>query len=186
MVHIQPIESADTKLLAFVYEVLVQSFPKEEYRDFEDFKHIASIQNEFVANIVRVNEQPIGILNFWQFTSFIFIEHFAILPENRDKGMGRLVLKSFLEKTQLPIILEVELPESEIQKRRVAFYKQLGFRLWTSKYVQPPYHQGSEVIPMQLMCFGNLEETEHFKHIRALLYRVVYNVPNSNWTQFPH
>lgn len=186
MIEIQAINRSDEEQQAFVQQVLKQCFPFEEYRDFEEFKDVIRHKKEFICNIVMKDEDPIGIFNYWNLPHFIFIEHFAILPENRDKGTGRQVMQGFLKETQLPIILEVELPETEIQKRRIAFYERLGFRLWTSEYVQPPYRSDFEGIPMQLMCYGNLEETEHFKHIRSLLYRVVYNVPNSNWTQFPH
>ena len=186
MIQIQAINRSNNEQQVFVQQVLKQCFPFEEYPDFEKLNNLIRYKKEFICNIVMKDEDPIGIFNYWDLPRFIFIEHFAILPENRDKSLGLQTMNLFLEQAQLPIILEVEPPETEIQKRRIAFYERLGFHLWTSEYVQPPYRSDFEGIPMQLMCFGQLDETEHFKHILSLLYRVVYNVPNSNWTQFPH
>lgn len=176
MIEIQAINRSDEEQQAFVQQVLKQCFPFEEYRDFEKLKDLIHYKKEFICNIVMDNEDPIGIFNYWDLPHFIFIEHFAILPENRDKGTGRQVMQGFLKETQLPIILEVELPETEIQKRRIAFYERLGFRLWTSEYVQPPYRSDFEGIPMQLMCYGKHSEIKKYKHVRTQIYKSVYRV----------
>lgn len=176
MIEIQAINRSDDEQQAFVQQVLKQCFPFEEYRDFEEFKDVIRHKKEFICNIVMKDEDPIGIFNYWNLPHFIFIEHFAILPENRDKSLGLQTMNLFLEQAQLPIILEVEPPETEIQKRRIAFYERLGFHLWTSEYVQPPYRSDFEGIPMQLMCYGKLSEIKKYKHVRTQIYKSVYRV----------
>jgi hypothetical protein len=74
-----------------------------------------------------------------------------------------------------PIVLEVELPETDIARRRIAFYERNGFRLWTSRnYQQPPYRQGDAPIAMRLMAWGNLPESR-FEEVVRRIYREVYH-----------
>lgn len=176
MIEIQAINRSDDEQQAFVQQVLKLCFPFEEYPDFEKLNNLIRYKKEFICNIVMKDEDPIGIFNYWNLPHFIFIEHFAILPENRDKSLGLQTMNLFLEQAQLPIILEVEPPETEIQKRRIAFYERLGFHLWTSEYVQPPYRSGFGCIPMRLMCYGKLNEIKKYKHVRTQIFKSVYEV----------
>lgn len=176
MIEIEQIKTADSKKYLFVEELLTSAFPQEEHRDL-------SIQREFTDNnplfynsIILDNGSPIGLLSYWRFEQFIYIEHFAIHPSKRNGGMGQKVLSIFKEKIHLPIVLEVELPEDEISKRRILFYEREGFSLWKHEYQQPPYRNGDSFLPMYIMVHGKLNITTDFENIKSRIYKEVYLV----------
>ena len=75
-----------------------------------------------------------------------------------------------------PIVLEVELPETEMSKRRINFYKRIGYKLIQEEYYQPPYRKQDNKLPMFLMVYDQNQEITDFTPIKKKLYKYVYNV----------
>jgi Acetyltransferase (GNAT) family. len=97
----------------------------------------------------------VGLINYWCLDKVYYIEHFAVSPLLRNRGYGEKILS--LVKTMLsdkPIILEVEMPVGEMERRRVAFYERNGFVKHDIKYVQPPYRKNGNSINMNIMFYG--------------------------------
>lgn len=174
MVSIQKIKPNVTAYYLYCENLLVASFPESERRDLAHHRQISMHNKAFSAHIIINDNQPAGLLNSWDFDDFIFIEHFAIDPTIRNKGIGQQTLKLFIENMNLPIVLEVELPENEISMRRIEFYKREGFQLWKHEYKQPPYRKGHDFLPMSLMSFGKLSEKNDFEKVKNTLYNQVY------------
>ena len=119
-------------------------------------------------------KKPIGFFALWQFSEFLFVEHFAVAPPLRGKGMGSKMLSALKEKAKTPIVLEVELPETEIARRRIGFYERSGFHLNGFSYEQPSLGKGRSPVLLQLMSYPVPLSEEEFFQVKETLYREVY------------
>jgi ribosomal protein S18 acetylase RimI-like enzyme len=176
MINIRQINTSDTLLNLFTEELLISSFPFEERRDKLMQRDYSDHNNRFSNNIILSNEIPVGLLTYWDFDNFIFIEHFAVDPKKRSRGIGKTVLTLLKEMLQRPILLEVEIPKDENSLRRIVFYQRLGFSVCETNYLQPPYHPDGEYIPMYLMGHGFANFLKESEQIATVLYRNVYSI----------
>ena len=131
--------------------------------------------SNFSPNFIFDGETLVGYVCFWEFEKFLFIEHFAVLKEMRGTGCGSKFLKEFSETSTKPIVLEVELPETEIAEKRIKFYERLGYVVNHYPYIQPAYQPESNPVDMHIMSYGSsLSETD-FKDFTKQIKTVVYN-----------
>ena len=92
------------------FKLMSESFPSVERRSYEDQKKLLS---EDLYNIIVDKDENENITAFianWEFNDFNFIEHFAVDSKMRGNGIGTSMLKTYLNKCNKPIFLEVELP----------------------------------------------------------------------------
>lgn len=176
MITIQRIRTTHVEYYDFVEQLLTSAFPKEEHRELDLQREHTDNNASFYNNIIFHNDIPVGFIAYWDFNDFYYIEHFAITPGQRDKGYGHKVLTYIDEKLRRPIVLEVEVPVTELSIRRVSFYERLGYKLWEKQYQQPPYRKGGNYIPMYIMARGNLNCEKDFGRIKQRLYKDVYGV----------
>lgn len=160
------------------YTLLEKDFCFEERRTYEDA--LKTLQNKYYkANFIysKKLKQNIGYFCYWDFGSFIFGEHFAINEEFRNQGYGTAFLNQFLNKNK-PLIIEVERPTSVFKKRRINFYKKLGFVVFDKSYIQPSYHNDNKTVPMYIIIYNsNITKEEYSKYIN-LIKKNVYNINN--------
>jgi len=156
--------------------LLINSFPEDEYRDLQELRDYTDNSPIFFWNIIYADKKPVGLVSYWNLDSFYYIEHFAIDPAQRNGGFGKKLLEKLSNKLDGSIVLEVETPTEEMAERRIAFYKRQGFALWEKEYMQPPYKKGENGLPMFLMVKGNLDMEKDFDRIKQSIYRHVYNV----------
>ncbi|MFR9166980.1 MAG: GNAT family N-acetyltransferase [Dysgonomonas sp.] len=155
----------------FIKQVYAESFPIEEQRPIERFINLIETEDNFYTFLLEENSVKIGFLTFWQFDDFIFAEHFAIDSGARNGGYGKKTIESFFGKTSLPIVLEVELPTTDIAKRRIQFYERQGFKGWHNMpYQQPPYTSQYKPIPMMLMTYRDIDLERNFKTIEKAIH----------------
>ena len=173
MLTFKPLTTTDAVLYQYMEELLTKSFPKEEYRDLNELSTYTDKNPMFKNNIILDGNSPIGLLTYWNLDNFIYVEHFAIDPKMRSGGYGRKALEELCKLSELPIILEVEIPETEDAKRRIGFYERFGYKLWTNEYKQPPYREEDDFLPMHLMAFGDVDDN-NFNAIKTAIYKNVY------------
>lgn len=176
MITIEQIRTTDIDKYLFIEELLVSAFPQEEHRELSMQREFTDTNKLFHNNILLVEGSPIGLLSYWDFDHFIYVEHFAIHPDHRNGGIGQQALQSLQQKVQRPIVLEVELPTDEMSKRRIEFYQRQGFTLCQKSYQQPPYRKGDGLLPMYLMIQGSLDMEDVFNEVKAMIYKEVYQV----------
>ncbi|MDL2265293.1 GNAT family N-acetyltransferase [Parabacteroides sp. OttesenSCG-928-G07] len=153
------------------------SFPEVERRDFQLVKELIDYSPLFKAYAFIKEHDYIGFLTAWYFDEFRYIEHFAIDSTIRNGGIGGKALAAFITQDDLPIILEVELPEDEMSRRRIGFYERFGFKLNSDVYYQPPYRKGEEKLEMRLMSLGDIDQgKDAFEKMKGLIYTHVYGV----------
>ncbi len=167
-------ESEELKSIEVLYN---DSFPAVERRKFENVEVLlgrADVPFNMIAAIE--DNELLGFLSYWEFDGFRYVEHFAVNEKHRGKGIGSSIMEYFInECDKIPIILEVEIPESGVgARRRVDFYMRHGFIIWRLvKYIQPPYDDGSETVEMSLMTLG-VNSNVKVAQMGEILKREVY------------
>lgn len=139
---------------SIAWKLYETAFPKEERRTLEEQTKIMKHPN-YHFEVIFEEGQFIGFLFWWDFEMFRYIDHFATSEAMRNKGFGASILNEFIFRNSKPILLEVELPNTEINKRRIAFYERLGFKLNSHFYEVPSGSNSDETIPLLLMTYPN-------------------------------
>lgn len=178
MLRLQRITTADKELYDFMEQLLVASFPPEEYRALDQLRLYTDTRPAFHNNVIFDGDTRVGFFTYWDFGTFCYGEHFAIDPARRNGGYGHRTLETLAAHVHpQPIVLEVEMPEEEMAQRRINFYRRNGFTLWNDKpYRQPPYKPGDDYLPMLLMAYGDIDPDQAFETVRNRIYREVYGV----------
>ena len=158
-----------------VFRILEISFPKSERRDYEGQK---SLFCNPVYNAYGAYDGSDGtlsaVITVWDFGFTVFVEHFAVDPLKRGKGMGSKIIAEISEHFGKPLCLEVEIPSTDTAVRRVGFYKRNGFYLNEYPYVQPPLSKGCDAVPMYIMTSKSSVDEKQFNLIKETLYKNVY------------
>ncbi len=129
----------------------------------------------FCFTVFSDSGSVVGFLSSWELEGFTFIEHFAVRADRRGRGIGKEMLAHFLEGRE-NIVLEVEPPGGDIQNRRIAFYKRLGFVLNPYDYIQPPYGESKKPVHLLLMSRPGALDRDGFAKARAELHLGVYGL----------
>lgn len=176
MIEIKRITTEDKQYYDYVEQLLVASFPVEEYRELAELRNYTDTLTHFYCNIILDDTTPVGLVTYWELRNFYYIEHLAINPNQRNGGYGHELLHYLAHFLKRPIVLEVEHPTEEMAQRRIHFYQRQGYVLWDKEYFQPPYRVGYSKLPMRLMVQGDLSPEKDFEMVNAQLHRVVYGI----------
>ena len=155
-----------------------ESFPPDERRELKDEEHLANFikmkGGKFNAFAPKDGDLFLAFLSYWTFEGYTYIEHFAVVPEHRGKRIGALMLNHLFKEVSPNVLIEVEKPEGEEQKRRIKFYERNGFRVREEfDYTQPAYSSDKSPVEMLLMTHGDVD-LHNRDSIREML-REVYN-----------
>lgn len=155
-----------------------ESFPPDERRELKDEEHLANFikmkGGKFNAFAAKDGDLFLAFLSYWTFEGYTYIEHFAVVPEHRGKRIGALMLNHLFKEVSPNVLIEVEKPEGEEQKRRIKFYERNGFRVREEfDYTQPAYSSDKSPVEMLLMTHGDVD-LHNRGSIREML-REVYN-----------
>lgn len=152
MVTLQRIRSIHSPAIAAMQPLYESAFPAHERRPWDKWLEVA-LDPDFRLYVITLDGRQAGFLTVWRFPAFSYVEHFAIDPELRGKGLGGEAIQLVVEHTGLPVILEVEPAETSADAaRRIDFYRRHGFHSHDDfGYVQPPYTPGMPGLPMKLM-----------------------------------
>lgn len=159
-----------------VFALMQTAFPKDEYRPYEEQKALLH-DPRYQIHILSPHDEDtiVGFLSMWDLEEFVFFEHFAVSPKYRNQGIGANMLRSVIEQISKPMCLEVELPNTPLAARRIAFYERNGFCLNTYPYRQPAFAKDREEVPLFLMTTQPLSKSE-FEKMQAVILRNVYKV----------
>ncbi len=156
-------------------ELYVSAFPEIERRSPEAWAKCFDTAELFTAYGIYDTETFCGFVCVWTFPGFTYVEHFAILPEHRGKGLGEQTVREIVRRSAPhPIVLEVEIPDTPLTRRRVGFYERSGLSLSTLPYMQPPYRSGDEDFPLSLMTSSADYLAANSNHVITTIHRYVY------------
>ena len=162
--------SGMNKDFELIYE---ETFPPDERREWSQIIDLLNNPDFSFTGIYR-QEQIIGFIIVWNLHEFSFIEHFAILESERGQGIGKHAIEKILSLISTLVILEVEIPESEIARKRIRFYEKLNFSICESEYFQPPYSIHKNKVKMLLMSYPKRIMDASFAHLKTKIYSSVY------------
>lgn len=158
-----------------IFKLLCECFPEDEYRPKSGQKALFN-KKEYAVYLGFADGCFAGFLAVWTFDRFSFIEHFAVAENLRGKGIGAKMLAALFEIIDGQIYLEVEPPEDETKRRRIAFYERNGFRLTPYSYNQPPFSLDRAEVPLLVMSRFNLFSDDEFEIDKAELFKEVYGI----------
>lgn len=158
------------------YQILSNNFPTKEIKEYNYMK------DTFHAGLYQVltlkdNDQIVGIMSFYQHDDFRFIDYFAIDGSLKGRGMGSKMLQYFINLDDKMVILEVEHPEDEQSKRRIAFYQRNGLYLNDQfEYFVPPVRNLKHRLYFHLMSskrkINNIEFEKYYPQILKMVYGI--------------
>lgn len=175
MIEFRKIGSSSEALFLPLYELYRKAFPASERRSLGDLECVLNHEKRFEANALMKENEFVGFFTYWAFDRFSYVEHFAVDPKMRGQNIGSEVMKAFLTKNKLPVVLEVEMPEDAQSIRRIGFYERLGFKVISHSYAQPYYDGSGKILPMLIMSNDYHFADKHFNLIKNTLYQNVYN-----------
>ncbi|WP_291869223.1 GNAT family N-acetyltransferase [Maribacter sp.] len=155
------------------WKLYEDAFPLEERRSFNAQTHVMKKSN-YHFNILMDENKFIGFLLWWDFETLKYIDHFATSTEQRNKGFGKLILEKFMESSDKTILLEVELPNSTINERRIKFYQRTGFKLNQHYYEIPPLIEDKKPLQLLLMSYPELLTIKDVKEFTDKCHPLIF------------
>lgn len=134
------------------------SFPMFEQRT-EEQQERAFASPDY--HLVAYEEQGIfiGFISYWEFDTYLYIEHFAVNRGLRGRGYGREILLDFIAADKL-VLLEIDPIVDDISAARLRFYKKCGFYENPYPHAHPPYREGYKAHSLVVLT-SKREITEH-------------------------
>lgn len=154
-------------------EIYAISFPIFEQRNAKQQAE-AFRDNRYHLLAWIEDEKLLSFISYWNFEDYIYIEHLAVNPEFRGQNIGSRMLDTFAEGVKKTIILEIDPPIDEISKKRLAFYKNLGYKQNKYKHAHPAYNKDYE--PHNLLVLSlqkDLNEKEYQQFYNDLVHIVM-------------
>lgn len=119
------------------------SFPFHEQR--EEFSQNEILHNDaYHFDLIYDADIFVGLVLYWEVIDYLYIEHFCILPEMRNKQYGQMALSLLKKQQQKTLILEIDPPIDSVSIRRKGFYERCGFVENPYNHIHPPYHKGNK------------------------------------------
>ena len=154
------------------------SFPLHEQR--EEQSQIEILRDEsYHFSLIFDSDIFVGILLYWETDYFIYVEHFCIDPDLRNRQYGQRDLKLLnhqADRKGKTVILEIDPLESEISVRRKAFYERARYKANPYCHVHPPYHSGNPGHSLVVMSYPEALNQTNFDRFKVYLEKVVMNL----------
>ena len=150
------------------------AFPADERRDVKSLEKLLD-NKHFEFHYLIDGDELAGFISIWQLTDFVFVEHFAVFPHLRSSGIGSRVIRKVTDSYNIPVILEIERPDTKQAERRLDFYLKNGFQVIKIDYTQPTYGPDKEPVPAHLLGNSGLNP-DQVQRIVTELYSTVYGI----------
>lgn len=162
------IYNADDSCTRQILDAYLETFPAEERREKDQFLALFENPNAQILSLKKDGES-VGYLILWQLSECVFVEHFEVFLEHRNRKLGSEILQD-LQKIYPKIILESEPATlNEIADRRINFYQRNGFNVIDEHYLQPAYGEGKNFVNLWLLANYIPKDTD-------ALVREIYNI----------
>ena len=110
-----------------------------------------------------------SFIAYWEFDSYIYIEHLAVNPELRGNNIGSDTLNKLASLVDKVIILEIDPVKDDVSKKRLAFYEKLGYRVNPYQHFHPAYNKLYPPHELTVLSLNrNLETEEYHKFFKNL------------------
>lgn len=153
---LQSLNDEQSPFFESAWELYTSAFPESERHSRSWFLEALKREPAFHASVFPYGGQLGALLFFWRTEYFVYVEHLAVTPSIRGRGLGKGVLS--LLSGNVPVILEIEPVVDEVTMGRLQFYERAGFSRLPYPHCQPPYHPNQKPLPMELLCRGSVDE----------------------------
>ncbi|WP_075557358.1 GNAT family N-acetyltransferase [Parabacteroides timonensis] len=134
------ITTTDESLYKAFREIYDISFPVFEQRTEVQQKDAFADSRFYLDCYVGKNTGFLqGFIAYWRFDGYIYVEHFAIHPNERGKGLGGFILKNLIEQEGGRVLLEIDPVVDSISAARLRFYQSYGFVENPFPHIHPAY-----------------------------------------------
>ena len=117
-------------LLKEVIALYESSFPEDERTSNEQFLAMIDRCPQMSFFAISEQEELDGMAVIWDLGICRYLLYLAVKEGKRNRGLGAETLQQLLKQSKLPIIGEVEYPESNpMAARRIGFYQRNGFHI---------------------------------------------------------
>ncbi|VWL85350.1 GNAT family N-acetyltransferase [Oceanivirga miroungae] len=175
MLELIKIDKKDESSINYIENIIKNNFDENEYRDSYELYNYSLKKDEFIAFYIKYNNEVVGIINTWNLGECIYVEHFVIEKEYRNKSLGSKSLELLKNTFNKNIILEVNVENTDVDKKRITFYKKNGFKILDIKYYQEAYSDNKNKIEMYLMSTKEFEKKlldNVVKKLKKLVYKI--------------
>lgn len=152
-------------------ELYKASFPFHEQREAASQADIIN-NGDYQFNLIYDGNKFIGLILCWETVHFIYVEHFCVLPAERNKKYGQKALE-LLGRKGKPVILEIDPPIDELSTRRKAFYERVGYAANRYEHVHPAYHKDCPGHPLIVMSYPEGISKDQYSEFAQYLKTVV-------------
>ena len=116
---------ASGPLMGVAMALYRRSFPAHELRLWPDQQ---AVMNDplYHFDLCLLDGALAGLILYWDFGAYIYVEHFCVEPSMRGHGLGTLILAELAKKNK-PIILEIDPLTDDVAIRRKGFYERCGY-----------------------------------------------------------
>lgn len=157
-----------------MYDLMQEAFPEEERRTYEKHKQLYERNCFEIFGKKDETGKVIAVISIWNLEKVRYAEHLAVDASLRGQKIGENLLQWILQKENTPFVLEVELPENEMAKRRIGFYERQGLHYNEYAYLQPPLQEGHGMLPLRLMTYPSKIDEKTYRHYEKELHKKVY------------
>lgn len=162
----QKINWDDTERWGKVWNLYENSFPIAERRKIEDHKR--AFENPLFHPLsVWENDQLLGIVFYWEWDNYRYVEYLAVTPQLRGQGIGFQIIKQIRD-SEHTIILEIDPLINELSVRRLQFYERAGFTLTPYRFMHLPYRL--EATPQELLILSYPQMITKEQHTDFLVF----------------
>ena len=175
MIILRRITHAEDNSLNQLFSLYAEAFLPAERRDLAQLKYLIENQPKMYFNAIEEADELCGLLVYWDFDSFRYLEHFAVFSEKRNRKIGEQVLDYAAQYMKGACIFEVEPAAHEMAARRIDYYRRNGYEILERDYMQPSYRQDSEEgIPLWIMGNREAAQSHRLKEYIQTVKREVY------------
>ncbi len=169
--HFVRLINANADMFAPAFQLYTASFPLHEQRSLDKQRlMLANPRYHFCA--MMQDDVFAGIMLFWEFAAYGYIEHFAVSEQLRGQALGSEILRLFCAAHRLTI-LEIDPPVDAVSQRREKFYTKLDFQKNAYPHAHPAYSHGAAPHPLLVMSHPRSLTTKEYSCFAADLAHTV-------------
>ena len=170
MVH-QRLNDANKHHFSDAFALYESAFPEVERRDMTEQERVLKKPN-YHFDLILDGDELLGIMLYWEIDELIFLEHFAVKPQMRNKGIGEASLR-LLTSHGKTVLLEIEPPVDDISCRRYEFYKRRGFVMNPYYHIQAKYHPGDSNLELKILSYPKMLTKEQYDSFYEYMTREI-------------
>lgn len=158
--------SPDDKREAKVWKLYEDSFAPSERRKRKDHLRACKDSHFFPISIWG-GDVFIGLAYYWKWSEYLYLEYFAIAPEQREKGKGTEIFQQICKSGRI-VVGEID-PRGEDLNRRIHFYGKEGCKMTPYMLKHLPYRKNADRFDLMIISYPEvINESQYSEFVQFL------------------